>query len=231
MNILTISRSLRIAAILLLLSLPLGSARAQHFAWAASAGNIDIAYRFSAVTADNAIVAGGEASRNYTHEDQPEIYDATGSATQFRMSADEMDIVVSYTSEGKINWYKTFDKRRSVLEGIAADDEGNIYLLQNIYPTLGNGVDYKGMSPEWSGKEMLDPGHYVVCLDKTGKLQWMDLGFSTPTVIKGRNLSSTLEISEFKCYPGGGFVVCGHGHSGKICNEAPDTLAGAAGIS
>jgi hypothetical protein len=184
-------------------------ARAQHFEWAASSGNIDIRYAFSAVDSRNNLVVGGTASRNWTHNGAPEIYNSSGIASKLGYN-EFSELIVSYAPNGTINWFHQLDSRYNELNGICIDENGSIVLLVYIKPE-----DYDEQERAIGYLSLLvDPkpvpaGFSLVYLDSDGSYLSMKHAIDDE--------ESKITISSFIPYPNGGFVLSGFANPGKIC--------------
>jgi hypothetical protein len=199
---------------------------AQHFEWAASAGNVDIRYSFSSVDNDNNIVVGGPGGVNWTHRGAPELYDGTGEATALQRS-ENMDVVASYSPDGALLWHLQIERRAIELKGIAHDARGRAVLLVKVssidylYRLIDYHSDISEEDERINYRSIQGEGFYLVYLDKKGKLKRCKKVFNEEASIH--------EVSGFIAYPNGGFVVSGFANAGKFCDELPTVVAGAGG--
>jgi hypothetical protein len=198
---------------------------AQHFEWAASAGNVDIRYSYSSVDADNNIVVGGPGGVSWVHRGRPELYNASGESTELQYS-ERLDVVASYSPEGALLWHLQTDQRYMELKGIAHDIKGSTVLLVNLYnPNYLETLFRANWSDEPHdqfdlGQLSKAEGFYLLYLDKKGKFKHCNRMFDSE--------GSAHEISSFIAYPNGGFLLSGFANAGKLCEELPD-VAGPGG--
>ncbi|WP_207494444.1 T9SS type A sorting domain-containing protein [Aridibaculum aurantiacum] len=193
---------------------------AQHFEWAASAGNIDIRYNYSSVDPENNIVVGGGGGVNWSHMGrQPELYTATGE--QIKLSQQERtDVIACYSPDGAVLWHLQTDQRNTELSGIAHDENGTTVLLVEILAVASeNGEEY-GYFPELERHAIIPAGFYLIYLNKEGRLIKKVKVFDKEP--------ERIDISGFIPYPNGGFVLSGFLHPG-VLSETLKLSAGPAG--
>lgn len=185
----------------------------QFFDWAASASGIDLRYQYSSVDKDNNIVVGGESSRNWTHTSrgvEAEIYDSKGVKRDSLYLEDESSVVISYSSEGTINWHLVFDKRFSKLLGITHNYLNQTVLLVQTDDRFSSS-DNLGRIPEIEDGYDIPNGYYLLFYDKKGKF------IKKTQVLIGNE--AEIDFSGFQSYPKGGFVFTGFVEPGKVCDS------------
>lgn len=203
----------------------------QHFEWAATASNVDINYDFASVSSDNEIVVGGNGGQSSNHYGKKiEIYDANGEVKKDRYSIQNGAFLISYTSDGEINWQTEFSSRAYELFGLTHDHYGNLnvllyvsspYTFRNKQHLLDQAlVDTIQSYQNEIDLDELITGYYILTLNDKGK------EVSYHKVLDGNQYQ--FHISDFTAYPSGGFVISGFTNPGKFHKDLPDT-AGTAG--
>lgn len=199
------------------------AANAQFFDWAASASGMDIRYQFSSVDKDNNLVVGGPLSITFMHNYRdvaPELYDGKGQVRDSLYPEDETNIVVSYSSDGSINWNIIFDNRFSDLLGITHNYLDQTVLLVKTDDRF-SGEDDLGRIPEIGYEGYNIPnGYYLLFYDKKGKFIK-----KSQTLIGNK---AKLDLSGFQSYPKGGYVITGFIEKGKIADSI-SIISGPAG--
>ncbi len=197
------------------------TSHAQHFEWAASAGNIDIRYSFSSVDGSDNIVVGGPGGVNWSHRGkQPELYNSTGKITNLNYD-ERTDLIACYSPGGDILWHLQTDQRNTKLLGISRDENGSIVLLIDVKRTTGKDGKAYGYMPELNGSELMYAGYYLVFLNKEGRLDKKVFVFYKDPY--------KMDISGFVSTPNGGFLLCGFADPGKLCAELPVTAGPSGG--
>jgi hypothetical protein len=193
---------------------------AQHFEWAASAGNIDIRYNYSSVDPLNNIVVGGGGGVNWSHMGrQAELYDATGK--EIRLDQQERtDVIACYSPDGIVLWHLQLNQRNTELFGIAHDENGSTVLLIEIKGVSSENGEQFGYLPELERHAIIPAGFYLIYLDEDGRMVKKSKIFDKEP--------ERIDISGFIAYPNGGFVLSGFVHPG-VLSESLKLTAGPAG--
>lgn len=212
--------SIKLGFIFLLISLGYHPVSGQHFEWAASASNLDLRYTYASVDMNNNVVVGGLGRRDMHHEDV-EIYDGKGDNINTNDYYHHNNTVISYSSEGTMNWTFLFHSGYTELFGITHDKSGNTILLVNI--RAAGGGEYGnpiGHLPELFRNEPIPVGYHLIYLNNKGNY------IKRHTIFEGKQ--PDIDISGFQLYPNAGFVLTGYVAPGKLC-DALDVKAGESG--
>lgn len=202
--------------LILILFLISTSIFSQKFDWTCT-GNVDLEWKYAIQTKNNSIVVGGHLNSFNGYDKSPKMFDANGTGIIDYLPHSK-EVIISYSSEGLMNWKLILDDNYSNLCGIATNETGDIYLLlktiiirdyyngkeYSYIPDFNvdvnyNGEDYDQNKPEYG--QSISPCYYFAIFDSTGKYK----RYIPCDLYPVKNI----HVDEFKFHPNGNLLLTG----------------------